>query len=145
MTIQECLDVLDIHEPPTKTIIKQAFRRAALITHPDNNGDSTRFITIKTAYDTLAALDPTEPSSYQHIVQPKRSGAPPGRYDPFKDPEYHKRVFFTPENPRTEGFERKLRAEGCPHCHELGYMTKITDPERGFMSRERRFCKCQWA
>lgn len=70
---------------------------------------------------------------------------PCGTYDPFTDPEYDKLVFFELENPNTEGFGRKLRAKGCPHCDGYGFVTKNTDPSKGFLGHERRLCKCQWA
>lgn len=141
MTINECLKLLDITGKPTKTAVKKAFRQAALKHHPDTRGSDKEFIHIKVAYDTLMALSADELERHSgHGTTTITS-----TYDPFNDPDYDKRVFFTPENPNTEGFERKLRAKGCPHCDGYGFITKNTDPSKGFMGRERRLCKCQWA
>lgn len=140
MTIDTCLTLLGIKGKPTKTAVKRAFRQAALKHHPDKRGTDSQFIQIKTAYDTLMALSADELTKHE-----VRETTPSDTYDPFTDPDYNKRVFFEPENPNTEGFERKLRAKGCPHCDGYGFMTKNTDPSKGFLGRERRLCKCQWA
>lgn len=140
MTIDACLKTLGITGKPTKTAVKKAFRQAALRHHPDARGSDSEFIRIKTAYDTLMALSAEELAKYGTRETPPASG----HYDPFNDPDYDKRAFFEPDNPNTEGFERKLRAKGCPHCGGYGFVTKNTDPSKGFMGRERRLCKCQW-
>ena len=140
MTIDACLKTLSITGKPTKAAIKKAYRQAALKHHPDARGSDNEFIRIKTAHDTLMALSAEELAKYDVRAAPP----PSGRYNPFTDPDYDKRVFFEPENPNAEGFERKLRAKGCPHCDGYGFVTKNTNPAKGFMGRERRLCKCQW-
>ena len=140
MTIDACLKTLGITGKPTKTAVKKAFRQAALRHHPDARGSDSEFIRIKTAYDTLMALSAEELAKYGTRKSPPASG----HYDPFNDPDYNRRIFFEPDNPNAEGFERKLRAKGCPHCGGYGFVTKNTDPSKGFMGRERRLCKCQW-
>lgn len=142
MTIEACLKLLGVTDKPSKTAIKKAFRQAALKHHPDKRGTDTEFIRVKTAYDTLMALSNDELARYTAPPQPANSS---GNYDPFDDPDYEKRVFFQPENQLAEGFERKLRAKNCPHCGGYGFVTKNTDPSKGFLGRERRLCKCQWA
>ncbi len=142
MTIDSCVATLGLEGKLTRTGVKKAFRQAALKHHPDARGSDTEFIKVKVAYDTLMALSADELANYKSNAAPTTSS---GSYDPFADPDYDKRTFFTPENPNTEGFERKLRAKGCAHCHEFGFITKNTDPSKGFLGRERRLCKCQWA
>lgn len=143
MNTSDCLRLLSIEGTPTKIVVKKAFRKAALRYHPDTRGSNVDFIRIKTAYDTLMALSSEELARISPI---KNTPSVPGNhYDPFSDPDYGSHVFFEPENPATEGFERKLRAKHCPYCHELGFITKNVDPSKGFMGRERRLCKCQWA
>lgn len=138
MTIQQCLSLLEVDGTPTKAAIKKAFRQAALKYHPDKRGSDKQFIKIKEAYDNLMSLPSDELVKYQ--IQ----DSPDGKYDPFDDLDYKKRIFFTPDNPATEGFERKVRAKGCPYCGGYGFKTKNTDPSKGFMGRETRLCKCQW-
>jgi DnaJ-class molecular chaperone len=140
MTIDACLTLLGIKGKPTRAAVKKAFRQAALKHHPDKRGTDTEFIRIKTAYDTLMALSAEELAKYEALETPP----PSGHYDPFIDSDYNIRTFFEPDNPNVEGFERKLRARGCPHCGGYGFVTKNTDPAKGFMGRERRLCKCQW-
>ena len=142
MTIEDSVVALGIKTKLSKVTVKKAFRQAALKHHPDARGSDTEFIKVKVAYDTLMALSSDELARYEPHA---KTATPSGGYDPFTDPNYDKRIFFTPENPNTEGFERKLRAKGCPYCHEFGFITKNTDPSKGFMGRERRLCKCQWA
>lgn len=142
MTIEACLAILDIQETPTKTVIKKAFRKAARLHHPDTRGSDAQFIKVKLAYDTLMSATSEELSQYPKPVQKTTAS---GRYDPFTDPDYASRQFFVPENPATEGFERKLRAKNCPHCGGYGFVTKNTNPAKGFAGRETRLCKCQWA
>ncbi|NCU30920.1 J domain-containing protein [Candidatus Saccharibacteria bacterium] len=139
MNTLDCLQLLGINSKPTKAVIKKAFRQAALNYHPDTKGTDKEFIHLKSAYDKLMALTSEELanipfSGSDHIAQ----------YNPFNDSLYNERVFFQPDNPATEGFERKLRARGCPYCSGMGYVTKNTDPSKGFIGRERRYCKCQW-
>lgn len=141
MTIDECLKLLSVTERPTRAAVKKAFRQAALKHHPDTRGSDKEFIRVKVAYDTLMAL-PTD--ELERHSSPNETTDTPA-YNPFNDLDYDKRTFFSPENLSTEGFERKLRAKGCPHCDGYGFVTKNTDPSRGFMGRERRLCKCQWA
>lgn len=142
MTIESCLQLLHLTSTPTKAAIKRAFRQAALAYHPDTKGSDEEFIKIKHAYDTLMKLDdnalkryrpPATSSTYQSN----------GSYDPFCDPEYEHRTFFMPDK-KLEGFERAAHAKRCTICHGLGYITKNTAPEKGFLGLERRLCKCQW-
>lgn len=142
MTTAESLKILEITGTPTKAAIKKAFRKAALQHHPDARGTNQRFIAIKTAYDTLMSLSSEELAHHQLARATPNTG---GQYDPFADPDYDKRTFFMPENPATEGYERKLRAKSCPHCKGYGVITKNINPSKGFLGRERRLCKCQWA
>lgn len=138
MTIEQCLDLLEVDGKPTKSSIKKAFRLAAIKHHPDKRGSDKQFIQIKEAYDILIALSTEELARYQ------KQTSSSGLYDPFDDFDYNSRVFFTPDNPATEGFERKIRAKGCPHCNGYGFKTKNTDPSKGFIGRETRLCRCQW-
>lgn len=139
MTIKESLEILEITGKPTKAAVKRAFRQAALKHHPDKKGSSKTFQRVKKAYDTLIALSKEELDKYSVPVKPAAN-----IYDPFEDPFYSERVFFTPDNPALEGFERKVRANNCPYCGSLGFFTKNTAPEKGFMGLERRLCRCQW-
>ena len=139
MTIEESLKLLNINEKPTKTAIKKAFRQAATKYHPDKQGSSEEFIKIKVAYDTLMATSTDKLTQYKVYSADNQE-----KYDPFMDLDYDSREFFEPESPATEGFERKLRAKGCKHCGEFGFVTKNVDPSKGFLGRERRLCKCQW-
>lgn len=139
MTDTECLQLLGVVGKPTKTAVKKAFRLAALQFHPDIQGSDKEFIRLRAAYDQLIALKSDELARLE-VVSVVGS-----KYDPFVDLNYSKRQFFIPDNPATEGFERGLRARGCSHCRGMGYITKNTDPARGFMGRERRLCRCQWA
>lgn len=140
MTLAECLQLLGVSGKPTKLAIKKAFRLAALRYHPDTKGSDKEFIRLRTAYDKLMALKTDELAR----VSPVETSSS-ARYDPFFDPNYQDRRFFEPENRATEGFERSLRARGCVICHGMGCITKNTNPTKGFMGRERRYCKCQWA
>jgi curved DNA-binding protein CbpA len=140
MTTAECLRLLGVSGKPTKVAIKKAFRLAVLRYHPDTKGSDKEFIRLRTAYDKLMALKSDELARVTLAETPCSVG-----YDPFLDVSYHHRRFFEPENRATEGFERSLRARGCPICHGMGYITKNTNPTKGFMGRERRYCKCQWA
>lgn len=142
MTIADAIKTLELAGPVTKAAIKKAFRRAAHIHHPDKRGSAEVFAKAKQAYDTLMALSPDELDSLQPVASPAAAAA---SYDPFADPNYSRRHFFTPDNPRVEGFERKLRAHGCPHCHGIGTITHNTRPEKGFLGLETRLCRCQWA
>lgn len=139
MTATEYLRLLGIADKPTKAAIKRAFRQAAPRHHPDAKGTDKDFIKLKKAYDRLMSLSDDELARL-NVAKPDLGG----RYDPFNDPDYNSRVFFSPDNPATEGFERKLRARGCPHCRALGHVTKNVDPAKGFMGRETRLCRCQW-
>lgn len=141
MTIRECLELLEIRDTPTKIVIKKAFRRAALQHHPDKRGSSAAFQKIKLAYDTLIAKTDDELAWY---AKKQSATAESGIYDPFDDPDYEDRDFFEPERLRTADFERSARAKGCHHCDGRGFMTKIMDPSRGYISKEKRWCKCQW-
>lgn len=142
MTIDAYITALGIKGKLSKATVKKAFRRAALKYHPDTQGSDAEFIKIKAAYDALIALSNDELAKHEPRIE---THFPSGKYDPFSDPDYDKRIFFEPENPQTEGFERKLRAKNCPHCGGYGFVTKNTDPSKGFMGRERRLCRCQWA
>lgn len=143
MTVEQCLAILEIGERPTKLVVKRAFRRIALKTHPDTVGSDQAFQRAKLAYDTLMALSDDQLAKVDTPLRKERAKSH-GPYDPFDDRDYDKRVFFTPENPATEGFERSLRAKGCRHCGGGGFTTKIMDPRLGYASKERRLCKCQW-
>ncbi len=142
MRIDTYITTLGITGKLSKATVKKAFRQAALKYHPDTKGSDAEFIKIKAAYDALIALSNDELAKHESHAE---TAPQSGKYDPFLDPDYDKRVFFEPENLRTEGFERKLRAKNCPHCGGYGFITKNTDPSKGFMGRERRLCKCQWA
>ncbi len=142
MTIKEALDILGITDKPTKAAVKRAFRGAALKHHPDVKGSDKAFMRAKAAYDLLVNLPKEELAKHSAPPSPVK---PDGSYNPFDDPFYDQRVFFTPDNPAAEGFERSIRAKNCPHCHSLGFFTKNTSPGKGFLGRERRYCCCQWA
>jgi curved DNA-binding protein CbpA len=111
--------------------IKKAFRQKALQLHPDQGGDAQAFLELKAAFEALVSGS-----------APANVDVGPG-YDPFTDPDYHKRTFFAPENDRLAEFERMVRAQGCLICHGMGTISKWVDPSKGFMGREERFCKCQ--
>lgn len=142
MTITEALTVLKLSGDVTKASIKKQFRQAAHTHHPDKSGSASQFKKAKEAYDLLIKTPIEEIRSYRNTITPERSA--PGLYDPFIDPEYDHRPFFQPENANIEGYERKLRAKGCPHCNGLGFITKNTQPDKGFLGLETRLCKCQW-
>jgi DnaJ-class molecular chaperone len=145
MTIEASLTVLQLDSSPTRTDIKRAFRKAALEYHPDVRGSDVAFIQIKEAYDALMELsDDALARIRQTPKYATQASNTTGSYDPFADPYYDERHFAQPDNPATEGFERQLRAKGCPHCGGFGFITKNIHPEKGFLGRERRFCKCQW-
>lgn len=141
MTIPDCLKLLELSGTPTKAAIKKAFRKAALKYHPDTRGSNTQFIAIKTAYDMLLSLSAEGLAQYTPVTPSTHAS---GHYDPFSDAAYDQRLFFQPDNPATEGFERKLRAKNCPYCDGYGFVIKNTNPSKGFIGRERRLCKCQW-
>jgi hypothetical protein len=46
-------DILGIDEDADETEIKQAFRRMALLTHPDKGGDPEEFKKVREAYESL--------------------------------------------------------------------------------------------
>lgn len=142
MTITDSLKLLGLSGAPTKVTLKKAFRKAALKYHPDTRGSNAQFIAIKTAYDTLMALSAEELSV---CVPVKNTTRTTEHYDPFDDIHYSERTFFEPDKPAAEGYERKLRAKNCKHCGGFGFVTKNTDPAKGFLGRERRLCRCQWA
>lgn len=140
MSPADCLRLLGVSGKPTKIAIKKAFRQAALRYHPDStNGSDKEFIRLRTAYEKLLTLKSDELA----IIQPTDTSSPTP-YDPFADPNYSDQIFFEPENSALEGFERSLRAKGCAICRGVGFITKNTSPGKGFLGRERRYCKCQW-
>ncbi|MFZ2494177.1 MAG: DnaJ domain-containing protein [Candidatus Saccharimonadales bacterium] len=142
MTVAEAITALNISDDVTKTNIKKQFRQAAHTHHPDKKGSAKQFERIKEAYDLLMKLSIEDIRSQIKIITP--NSAEPGHYDPFADSKYDHRSFFQPDNPRIEGYERKLRAKNCPHCSGIGTITKNTQPEKGFLGLETRLCKCQW-
>ncbi len=139
MTPLECLRTLGVTGRPTKLAIKKAFRQAALLYHPDTKGSDKEFINLRKAYDKLLAMKSDE---LARILSVDRST--PVKYDPFVDQNYYNRIFFEPEIRATEGFERNLRARGCSICHGMGFITRNTNPAKGYLGRERRYCMCQW-
>lgn len=142
MTIIEAISTLNLSGDVTKASIKKQFRQSAHTHHPDKSGSATEFKKIKAAYDLLIKTPIEDIRSYSKTITSQRSA--PGLYDPFNDIEYDHRPFFQPDNPNIEGYERKLRAKGCPHCNGLGFITKNTQPHKGFLGLETRLCKCQW-
>jgi DnaJ-class molecular chaperone len=142
MTVQEAVSALGLSGDITKAAIKKQFRQAAHAHHPDKSGSDKQFKKIKDAYDLLVKTPIDTIRSSTARVVPKRSGT--AAYDPFTDAEYSQREFYQPDNPNIEGYERKLRAKGCPHCHGLGSITKNTQPDKGFLGLETRLCRCQW-
>ena len=142
MTIKEAVAHLNLPANITKADIKKAYRLSAQVDHPDKKGTAEAFRRTKQAYDLLmkTPLDDIR----QTIKQATKQKSTKTSYDPFADPDYDRRNFFQPDNPKIEGLERSIRAGNCPHCHGLGYITKNTDPNRGFLGLETRLCKCQW-
>lgn len=78
--------------PPTAALrdIRLQFQRLCLIHHPDKsaNGDSTMFIRLRAAYETLA--DPTSRARYDAELQQQRVSSH-GQYD-LSDFEYNEEV-----------------------------------------------------
>lgn len=142
MTIPEAITTLNLTGEITKAGIKKQFRQSAHTHHPDKAGSATQFKKVKEAYDLLLKTPIDDIRSYSKVATPKHSA--PGIYDPFADLEYDQRPFFQPDNANIEGYERKLRAKGCTHCNGLGFITKNTQPDKGFLGLETRLCKCQW-
>lgn len=142
MTILEAILALNMSGDITKDGIKKHFRHAAHTHHPDKSGSDSQFKRIKDAYDLLmkTPIDTIRSSTLQLVPKPSKTAL----YNPFADDEYLNRKFFKPNNPNIENYERKLRARGCPHCHGLGTITKNIRPDKGFLGRETRLCKCQW-
>lgn len=131
-------DTLGVSRAATLTEVKQAFRKKASVLHPDQGGNAKDFIELQKAYEKAI-------SAVKNNKKPEVSSrAWTGRYDPFTDLEYDHRVFFQPDSPQTEGFERSMRAKGCTICRGMGKITKNVHPEKGFMGRETRLCRCQW-
>lgn len=122
------------------TEAKRAFRTLAQAQHPDKKSGSTAaFLKLQKAYESVIKdIKDRSPTQKRHTVSTTSS------YDPFTDSDYDQRIFFEPDSPRTEGFERTVRAKGCPYCGGIGKITKNIHPEKGFMGRETRLCRCQW-
>lgn len=140
--------LLGLSRSATNDDIRRAYRRMAKRNHPDKGGNAEHFKLIKTAYDVLRRTtsrrdyDSNLPLVYQAPPQPK---ATEPVYDPFSDPDYHRRAFFQPKIKKLEGFERSERARGCPICSGSGILRKSMshDPRQAFASLEERYCQCQ--
>lgn len=114
--------------------IRKAFRRKALKLHPDHGGTDQAFRQLKAAFERLLIRAPRQ--------QTVEFGFD-SNYDPFQDSDYGRYAFFAPELDKIAEFERSARAQGCTHCGGLGIISKLVHPEKGFLGREERFCKCQ--
>lgn len=124
--------ILGINHGASADEIKKAFRKKALLLHPDQGGSDQAFRELQEAFqylistsrpETVTSFDPT--------------------YDPFADLDYSRHSFFAPEHDHLAEFERSVRAQGCPICNGRGVVSKLVDPASGFFGREERFCKCQ--
>jgi len=65
-------DILGISPTANKGEIKRAFRKLSMIYHPDMpTGNNEKFISIKSAYESLMTFDPTTVhQQYQHRTTP---------------------------------------------------------------------------
>lgn len=124
--------VVGVSPNATADEIKKAFRRKAMELHPDQGGSDEAFRELKEAFEYLITSQTKEIEIGLDAF-----------YDPFKDPNYYQHTFFAPENDAIAEFERSVRAQNCPLCHGRGVITKLVDPDKGFMGLEERFCKCQ--
>jgi curved DNA-binding protein CbpA len=115
--------------------VRKAFRRKALAAHPDQGGTDKAFRELKEAFEYLIenAPAPTAEVDRNSFLSS----------DPFSDPDYLKHEYFAPKNDQLAEFERSVRAQGCRLCNGRGLISKLVDPDRGFMGREERFCSCQ--
>lgn len=138
MTQSDYYNVLGVGSDATVSEAKQAFRKLALKHHPDHGGSEAAFRELKVAFEQVVKVA----LAAKPFKWPEAGGGF-GRYDPFTDSRYDTYEFFEPENSDIARFERSILAENCQHCQGLGVRTKATDPEKGFMSMEERFCICQ--
>lgn len=138
MTKPGCYEVLGIDQSATAAEIRKAFRRLAVKAHPDKGGSSEKFVELKKALEeALAALQPskTERSVFNVNLE---------ALDPFDDPEYEKRyIFFEPSHQNSADFERHMHAKGCKRCNGRGYISKIVEPDKGFLGMQELLCRCQ--
>ena len=132
MAKRDYYEVLGVDKSASADEIKKAFRRKALLLHPDQGGSDQAFRELQEAFQVLITRTSTpDKISFNQS------------YDPFADLDYQQYNFFAPEHDHLAEFERSVRAQGCPICNGRGVVSKLVDPGKGFFGREERFCKCQ--
>lgn len=136
---QDYYEVLGVGKTASVDEIKKAFRKRALLAHPDQGGDNKKFQKLKSAFEHALRqkLSENPLPTWQEITMSF------GSYDPFVDPNYISYKFFEADNDAIADFERSILAQDCKHCHGLGIKTELVDPSKGFMGVEERFCICQ--
>lgn len=143
---RDCHDILGVSKFAGADEIKKAFRDLAKQLHPDQGGDEAKFRELKAAYEQaikMAGSAGEPPEVPAASWNPRQYSAGNGAYNPFNDPDYDRYIFFEPSHPNSANFERHMQAKGCVRCSGRGYVSKIVEPDKGFLGLQERLCKCQ--
>lgn len=95
--------VLGLAPGATRAQVTSAYRRAALVTHPDQGGDPARFAVVRAAYDWLMTIAPEHPT----IMSTASASAVPATSAPACEPAADEWAGVWVDGPR--------RAAGPPH------------------------------